>query len=224
MCDLSWHDLLGPLKQEPYFTNALAAYDRDVSSGIVCYPPRAEIFNAFKLTPFNQLKVVIIGQDPYHQVGQAMGLSFSVKPGVKVPPSLVNIYKELSNDIPGFVPPNHGTLTTWAQQGVLMLNSILTVQDSNPLSHSKVGWDEFTSKVIEQINLHSSHVVYMLWGAKAKAKCRIVDRNNNLILEAAHPSPLSAYNGFFGCHHFSKANEYLIAQGKEPINWLLPDY
>lgn len=224
MCDLSWHDLLGPLKQEPYFTNALAAYDRDVSSGIVCYPPRAEIFNAFKLTPFNQLKVVIIGQDPYHQVGQAMGLSFSVKPGVKVPPSLVNIYKELSNDIPGFVPPNHGTLTTWAQQGVLMLNSILTVQDSHPLSHSKVGWDEFTSKVIEQINLHSSHVVYMLWGAKAKAKCRIVDRNNNLILEAAHPSPLSAYNGFFGCHHFSKANEYLIAQGKEPINWLLPDY
>ena len=152
MCDLSWHDLLGPLKQEPYFTNALAAYDRDVSSGIVCYPPRAEIFNAFKLTPFNQLKVVIIGQDPYHQVGQAMGLSFSVKPGVKVPPSLVNIYKELSNDIPGFVPPNHGTLTTWAQQGVLMLNSILTVQDSHPLSHSKVGWDEFTSKVIEHQN------------------------------------------------------------------------
>ena len=220
--DLSWHDLLGPLKQEPYFINALSVYDRDVASGIPCYPPRQEIFNAFKLTSFDKLKVVIIGQDPYHQPGQAMGLAFSVKPGVRVPPSLVNMYKELVTDIPGFIPPNHGDLTHWAQQGVLMLNSSLTVQDSRPLSHSKIGWEEFTSKVIEQINLHSTNVVYMLWGAKARAKCSMVDRNNNLILESAHPSPLSAYNGFFGCHHFSKANEYLIAHGKEPVNWCFP--
>lgn len=216
-----WHDLLGTLKSEPYFINAMARYDQDVASGITCYPPRAEIFNAFRLTAFSNLKVVIIGQDPYHQPNQAMGLAFSVKPGIKPPPSLVNMYKELQHDIVGFVPPKHGCLVHWAQQGVLMLNSILTVQDSKPLSHSKTGWDEFTTKVIEQINTNSSHLVYMLWGAKAKAKCKMVDRANNLVLEAAHPSPLSAHNGFFGCRHFSKANEYLLANGKEPIDWNL---
>lgn len=217
-----WHDLLGPLKSEPYFINAMARYDQDLAAGITCYPPRNEIFNAFRLTEFKNLKVVIIGQDPYHQPGQAMGLAFSVKPGIKTPPSLVNMYKELQNDIPGFVIPNHGCLTHWAEQGVLMLNSILTVQDSKPLSHSKNGWDEFTTKVIEQINNNSSHLVYMLWGSKAKAKCKMVDRVNNLVLEAAHPSPLSAYNGFLGCRHFSKANEYLVAMGKAPIDWNLP--
>ena len=219
---LTWHDIIGDLKETSYFKNALNAYDADVQAGIACYPPRKEIFNAFKLTAFEDLKVVIIGQDPYHQTGQAMGLSFSVKPGIKVPPSLQNIYKELQSDIPGFVIPQHGCLTSWATQGVLLLNAILSVQDSKPLSHAKRGWEVFTDEVISRINQHSSNVVYLLWGAKAKAKCMSVDRNNNLILESAHPSPLSAYNGFFGCRHFSQANAYLQAHGKTPINWQLP--
>lgn len=219
---LTWHDIIGDLKETDYFKNALNAYDADVQAGIACYPPRKEIFNAFKLTAFEDLKVVIIGQDPYHQMGQAMGLSFSVKPGIKVPPSLQNIYKELQSDIPGFVIPQHGCLTSWATQGVLLLNAILSVQDSKPLSHAKRGWEVFTDEVISRINQHSSNVVYLLWGAKAKAKCMSVDRNNNLILESVHPSPLSAYNGFFGCRHFSQANAYLQAHGKTPINWQLP--
>lgn len=223
MENIGWHELLGPLKEADYFKNALALYDADVAQGIACYPPRHEIFNAFRLTSFNNLKVVIIGQDPYHQFGQAMGLSFSVKPGIKVPPSLVNIYKELSTDIPGFVIPSHGCLTSWAKQGVLMLNAVLSVQDSKPLSHANRGWEQFTDQVINLINRNTNHVVYLLWGAKAKVKCKNVDRTNNLVLESAHPSPLSAYNGFFGCHHFSKANEYLQAVGKEPINWQIPE-
>lgn len=220
--ELTWHDLLGGLKQSDYFKNALAVYDADVAAGISCYPPRREIFNAFRLTEFKDLKVVIIGQDPYHQPGQAMGLSFSVKPGIKVPPSLQNIYKELQTDIPGFTIPAHGCLTSWAKQGVLLLNAVLSVQDSKPLSHAKKGWEQFTDNVISLINENSQNVVYMLWGAKAKDKCKNVDREHNLVLESAHPSPLSAYNGFFGCHHFSQANAYLQQHGKTPINWQLP--
>lgn len=220
--ELTWHELLGPLKESDYFKNAMAAYDADVAAGHVCYPPRNEIFTAFRLTSFSDLKVVIIGQDPYHGPGQAHGLSFSVKPGVKVPPSLANMYKELTTDIPGFVAPSHGCLSSWASQGVLLLNNILTVEQGRPQSHEKRGWEEFTSKVIEQINANSEHIVYMLWGSKARNKCKVVDRSRNLVLEAVHPSPLSAYNGFFGCRHFSKANEYLMHWGKQPVNWQLP--
>lgn len=219
---LTWHDLLGPLKQEPCFKNALAYYDQDVASGNRCFPPRHEIFNAFRLTPFSDLKVIILGQDPYHELGQAMGLSFSVRPGVKVPPSLVNIYKELSQDIPGFTPPPHGCLVSWARQGVLLLNAILTVREGQAMAHANQGWEKFTDAVIKLINEHSEHVVYLLWGAKARNKCKVVNRSRNLVLECAHPSPLSAHNGFFGQHQFSQANAYLMAHGKAPINWQLP--
>ena len=219
---LTWHDLLGPLKQAPYFTHALAYYDQDVAAGHRCFPPRHEIFNAFRLTPLSELKVVILGQDPYHEVGQAMGLSFSVRPGVPVPPSLVNIYKELSQDIPGFVPPPHGCLVSWARQGVLLLNAILTVREGEAMAHARQGWEQFTDEVIKLINAHTQHVVYLLWGAQARKKCAAVDRERNLVLECPHPSPLSASRGFFGCHHFSQANAYLMAHNKAPVNWLLP--
>ena len=201
----------------------LAFYDAEVAAGQRCFPPRHEIFNAFRLTPFQDLKVVILGQDPYHEEGQAMGLSFSVRPGVRVPPSLVNIYKELSHDIPGFVIPPHGCLTPWAKQGVLLLNSILTVREGAAAAHANQGWEIFTDNVIAKINEYSEHVVYLLWGSKAKAKCKVVDRSRNLILESPHPSPLSASRGFFGCHHFSQANAYLVSQGRDPIDWHLPE-
>lgn len=222
MAELTWHDLLGPLKSEPYFQQALTYYDQEVAQGYRCFPPRHEIFNAFRLTKLSELKVIILGQDPYHELGQAMGLAFSVRPGVKVPPSLVNIYKELSTDIPGFTPPPHGCLISWARQGVLMLNAILTVREGKAMSHAGQGWEVFTDKVIALINENTSHVVYLLWGAKARNKCKVVDRSRNLVLECAHPSPLSAYNGFFGQHQFSQANAYLMAHGKAPINWQLP--
>ena len=219
---LTWHDLLGPLKQAPYFTHALAYYDQDVAAGHRCFPPRHEIFNAFRLTPLSELKVVILGQDPYHEVGQAMGLSFSVRPGVPVPPSLVNIYKELSQDIPGFVPPPHGCLVSWARQGVLLLNASLSVREGEAMAHARQGWEQFTDEVIKLINANTQHVVYLLWGAQARKKCAAVDRTRNLVLECPHPSPLSASRGFFGCHHFSQANAYLMAHNKAPVNWLLP--
>lgn len=222
MASLTWHDLLGPLKTQPYFTHALGYYDQDVASGHHCFPPRNEIFNAFRLTKFEELKVVILGQDPYHELGQAMGLSFSVRPGVRVPPSLVNIYKELSQDIPGFVPPPHGCLVSWARQGVLLLNAILSVREGQAMAHANQGWEQFTDEVIRLINQNSEHVVYLLWGAQARNKCKVVDRSRNLVLESPHPSPLSASRGFFGCHHFSQANAYLMAHGKAPINWQLP--
>lgn len=222
MASLTWHDLLGPLKEQPYFTHALSYYDQDVAAGHRCFPPRHEIFNAFRLTKFEDLKVVILGQDPYHELGQAMGLSFSVRPEVRVPPSLVNIYKELSQDIPGFVPPPHGCLVSWARQGVLLLNAILSVREGQAMAHANQGWEQFTDEVIKLINQNSQNVVYLLWGAQARNKCKVVDRNKNLVLESPHPSPLSASRGFFGCHHFSQANAYLMAHGKAPINWQLP--
>ena len=220
---LTWHDLLGPIKEEPFFKNALAFYDAEVAAGVQCFPPRHEIFNAFRFTPFAKLKVVILGQDPYHEPGQAMGLSFAVRPSVTIPPSLVNIYQELSNDISGFVPPPHGCLLPWATQGVLLLNAVLTVRCGAAASHANHGWEQFTDAVIAQINEHAKHVVYILWGSKAKKKCAHVDSRHNLLLSCAHPSPLSAYRGFFGQHQFSQANEYLVAHGKEPIDWRLPE-
>lgn len=221
---LTWHDILGPLKETDYFQHALNYYDTEVSMGHRCYPPRSEIFNAFRLTPLSDLKVIILGQDPYHEEGQAMGLSFSVRPGVRVPPSLVNIYKELSQDIPGFVAPPHGCLVSWARQGVLLLNAVLTVREGCANSHAKQGWEEFTDAVIAAINAHTEHVVYILWGSKARDKCKAVDRSRNLVLVSPHPSPLSASRGFFGNHQFSQANAYLEAHGKTPIDWRLPEH
>lgn len=219
MAQKEWSDILSDLKTQAPYINAVNFYNQEVQSGKTCFPAHDEIFNAFNYTKLSDLKVIILGQDPYHDVGQAMGLSFSVKPGVKVPPSLVNIYKELANDIPGFVIPNHGCLIDWAKQGVLLLNAILSVEAHKPLSHQNCGWQEFTDGVIERINAETEHNVYMLWGSKARDKCKKVDRSRNLILECPHPSPLSASRGFFGCHHFSLANKYLVEHGKTPINW-----
>lgn len=222
MSEPTWNDVLGSFKEHPGCKEALAYYDKRVAAGINCFPSRDEIFNAFRFTPFKDLKVIMIGQDPYPTPGNAMGLAFSVRPDVKVPASLKNIYKELTTDIPGFVTPNHGCLTYWAQQGVLMLNAILSVEEGKPLAHARHGWEKFTDDVIQAINQHSEHNVYFLWGGKAKDKCSCVDRERNLVLESAHPSPLSARNGFFGCQHFSKANAYLQSVGKAPIDWQLP--
>lgn len=220
--EITWNHLIKGYMDSFAFLSALLHYDSDVAAGIKCYPPRAEILNAFILTELKNIKVVIIGQDPYHQPGQAMGLSFSVRPGCAVPPTLNNIYKELQADIPGFIIPSHGCLTSWAKQGVLLLNSILTVQEGKALSHADIGWEWFTNRVIEELKYNKKNLVYMLWGSKAKTKCKMIDRKANLVLECAHPSPLSAHRGFFGCRHFSQANAYLQKHGKAPIDWQLP--
>ena len=182
------------------------------------YPPMFDIFNSMKHTPFDNVKVVIIGQDPYHEPGQAMGLSFSVPKGEKIPPSLVNIYKEIQKET-GEVMPTHGDLTGWAKQGVLLLNAVLTVRAHQANSHKGKGWEAFTDGVIKKISCLNNGVVFMLWGANARTKKVLIDHNKHLVLESAHPSPLSAYNGFFGCNHFIKANEYLTSLGKQPIKW-----
>lgn len=186
----------------------------------VIYPPGPLIFNAFNHTPFDKVKVVILGQDPYHGPGQAHGLSFSVPAGVKAPPSLVNIFKEIERDL-GIAPPRHGNLEKWADQGVLLLNATLTVEQGNAGSHQGKGWEEFTDAAIEHLNRERDGVVFMLWGSYAQKKGRIIDRKRHLVLTAPHPSPLSAHRGFFGCGHFSRANAYLAAQGKTPIDWSL---
>ena len=184
----------------------------------VVYPQMYDIFNALKLVPLEEVKVVILGQDPYHEPNEAMGLSFSVKKGVKIPPSLVNIYKEISKET-GEEMPNHGDLTGWANQGVLLLNSLLTVRAHKAFSHKGKGWEEFTDGVIKKVNSLTSGVVFMLWGSASRSKKFLIDQTKHLVLESVHPSPLSAYNGFFGCNHFIKANEYLISHGKAPIKW-----
>jgi len=189
-------------------------------AGKTIYPPGSLIFNAFNTTPIDNVKVVILGQDPYHGPGQAHGLCFSVSDGVPPPPSLVNIFKELSSDT-GVAIPNHGNLTKWAEQGVLLLNASLTVRAAEPMSHSQIGWAEFTNNVIKKISEQKEHVVFMLWGKFAQEKQVLIDETKHLVLKAAHPSPLSAYNGFFGCRHFSKANEYLVRNGIDPVNWAL---
>ncbi|MCR5537343.1 MAG: uracil-DNA glycosylase [Succinivibrio sp.] len=221
---MPWSEILGPLKQEPYFKQALNAVAQARAQGLEVYPQDADLFNAFRYTPLESLKVVIIGQDPYHEPNQAMGLSFAVPVGVQVPPSLVNIYKELSKELPDFVIPNHGNLIPWARQGVLLLNASLSVIRGEPNSMSRVGWQEFTTEVIRAVNQHCEHLVFMLWGKNAQEKGAGVDPNRHLVLTSAHPSPLSASRGFFGCGHFVKANEYLKAQGKKPIDWRLPEF
>lgn len=218
----TWREAVGAEKSAPYFVDTLAEVQAERAGGQTVFPPAADVFNAFKQTEFAAVKVVILGQDPYHNVGQAHGLAFSVRPGVEVPPSLLNIYKELQTDIAGFVPPVHGCLDSWAAQGVLLLNTVLTVRAHQAHSHAHLGWERFTDRVIEQLNRHREGLVFMLWGSHARKKGALVDRSRHLVLEAPHPSPLSAYRGFFGCRHFSQANAYLRAHGQAEIDWQLP--
>lgn len=217
----SWHLVLADEFQKPYFKKIRDFIIDQRSKGKKVYPPGPFILHAFNLTPFDKLKVVIIGQDPYHQPGQAHGLCFSVPNGVKIPASLVNIYKELKTDV-GIEPPKHGNLEAWAKQGVLLLNASLTVNHGEPNSHAQCGWHQFTDAVISAISEKCSGVVFMLWGNFARQKKSLINTQKHLVLEAAHPSPLAG-NAFQGCRHFSKANDYLIHQGKTPLNWN-PDY
>ncbi len=218
----TWHDVIGAEKQKEYFRKTMAFVEAERQAGKVIYPPAGDVFNAFRATEFSDIKVVILGQDPYHGPNQAHGLCFSVLPGVKTPPSLVNMYKELAQDIDGFVIPDHGYLQSWAEQGVLMLNTVLTVEQGKAHSHAKTtGWELFTDRVIDAINRHRQGVVFLLWGAHAQKKGAMIDRSKHLVLTAPHPSPLSAHRGFLGCGHFSKANQYLVQHGQTPIDWQL---
>lgn len=215
----SWNEELGNEFEKPYFSDIKNFILDEKRKGKVIYPKSDEIFNAFNLTPFHNVKIVVLGQDPYHGEGQAHGLSFSVPKGIKPPPSLVNIYKELRNEYPDFKIPNHGNLEQWAKQGVLMLNAILTVNANDAGSHRKAGWEYFTNAVIKRISDRKENIVFLLWGRFAQEKELLIDSNKHLILKAAHPSPFSAHNGFFGCGHFKKANEYLTSKGIETIIW-----
>ncbi|MBE6683431.1 MAG: uracil-DNA glycosylase [Ruminococcaceae bacterium] len=215
----SWDELLAPEAEADYY-KALRVFLKSeyLASGVPIYPEMNNIFNAFKYTDYNSVRAVIIGQDPYHGEGQAHGLCFSVRKGVEKPPSLVNIFKEIQSDL-GITPPNHGELTQWAQNGVMLLNSVLTVRAGSAGSHRGKGWEIFTDKAISLLNERKEPIVFLLWGNYARAKKSLITNKHHLILESAHPSPLSAYNGFFGCKHFSKCNEFLRSLGKEEINW-----
>ena len=202
---------------KPYYKKLYDTLKQEYSTHVV-YPPSDEIFNAMNLTPLHEVKVVIIGQDPYHEPGQAQGLAFSVKPDVEIPPSLQNIYKELHDDLGCYIP-NHGCLEKWAQQGVLLLNTVLTVRAHQPNSHRNIGWEEFTDAAIRVLNTQDRPIVYLLWGGPARKKKVMLDNPGHLILEAPHPSPLSAYRGFFGCRHFSQANDFLRFHQMEAIDW-----
>ena len=213
----SWKRVLASEFEQPYFQAVTTFVRKEMAEGKTLYPPGPLIFNAFTQTPFDKVKVVILGQDPYHNAGQAMGLSFSVPQTVKAPPSLVNVYKEIKADLD--VPiPTHGDLTGWAQQGVFLLNAILTVEAGNAGSHQKSGWQFFTDAVIKRLSEEREHLVFMLWGNFARNKRVYIDKTKHLILEAAHPSPLAG-NAFSGCRHFSQANAYLVKNGLEPIDW-----
>jgi len=218
----TWKDALKDSWSQKYF-NTLYAFLKGAYSKEKVYPPPSLVFNAFKLTPINKIRVVIIGQDPYHQPGQAMGLSFSVPKGIKIPPSLLNIYKSLESDpnMKGFKRPNHGDLTKWAEQGVFMLNAVLTVQDSNPNSHKKEGWNTFTDAVVKAINKECNNVVFMLWGKDAEKKATGVDEKKHHVLRTSHPSGLSYTKGFDKAYHFSKCNDYLKKNGLKEIDWTL---
>ena len=214
----SWKDVLSGEFEKDYFKKLTDFVRSEYLSGKTVYPAAKNIFNAFNLCPLSNVKVVIIGQDPYHEPGQAHGLCFSVENGIDLPPSLVNIYKEIESDL-GHKSTTNGDLSSWAKQGVLLLNSTLTVLAHQAASHSGKGWETFTDAVIKALAQNNKHIVYMLWGSFAQKKAEIVNKDENLVLTSAHPSPLSAYRGFFGNHHFSRANEYLIQNGKTPIEW-----
>lgn len=214
----SWDELLKDEFKKPYYLRLRQFLISEYKSQVI-YPNMYDIFNAMKLTSYEDVKVVIIGQDPYHGVNQAHGLSFSVKKGVAPPPSLVNIFKEIKSDVGVDNSGKHGELTKWAEEGVLLLNSCLTVRAGKANSHRGMGWENFTDDVIMLLNQREKPMVFMLWGANAKAKAQLITNPAHLVLTAAHPSPLSAYNGFFGCKHFSKANDFLVKNGMTPINW-----
>ncbi|MGL5527651.1 MAG: uracil-DNA glycosylase [Plesiomonas shigelloides] len=219
MPELNWSDVIGAEKQQPYFLDTMAYVAAERAAGKEIYPSEHDVFNAFRYTPFEKVKVVILGQDPYHGPNQAHGLCFSVLPGVPVPPSLVNMYKELAQDIAGFQIPLHGYLKSWADQGVLLLNTVLTVERGQAHSHAKLGWETFTDRVIAAVNEHRQGVVFLLWGAHAQKKGRIIDRQRHHVLTAPHPSPLSAHRGFLGCRHFSQTNQLLAQQNLPAIDW-----
>lgn len=218
----NWTEALGEEKQQPYFQQILRQVHQERVNGVTVYPPPKEVFSAFALTSFNDVKVVILGQDPYHGPNQAHGLAFSVKPSVMPPPSLVNMYKELEQDIEGFQIPNHGYLVDWAKQGVLLLNTVLTVRRGQAHSHANLGWEIFTDKVIAQLNQHRENLVFLLWGSHAQKKGQFINRSRHCVLTAPHPSPLSAHRGFLGCRHFSKTNAYLKEKGIQEVDWQLP--
>ncbi|GBU13770.1 uracil-DNA-glycosylase [Enterobacterales bacterium] len=217
---LTWHDVIGTEKEQAYFVDTLKYVASERAAGKIIYPPQADVFSAFRSTELADVKVVILGQDPYHGPNQAHGLSFSVRPGIPAPPSLVNIYKELVTDIPGFERPAHGYLQSWADQGVLLLNTVLTVEGGQAHSHAKLGWETFTDKVIAALNEHREGVIFLLWGSHAQKKGNFIDAQRHHILKAPHPSPLSAHRGFLGCKHFSATNTLLQKQGLDPINWM----
>ena len=217
----SWKFVLKEEFAKPYFEQIVTFLKTEKATGKTIFPSGTNIFNAFNKTPFNKVKVVILGQDPYHGYGQAHGLSFSVLSGVKIPPSLQNIFKEIKTDIGIDQPPNIGDLTNWAEQGVLLLNAALTVREGEPMSHAKFGWAQFTDAVMSTISENKENVIFLLWGKFAQDKQVLINTDSHYVLKAAHPSPLSAHNGFFGCKHFSKTNEILVNHGENPINWKL---
>jgi uracil-DNA glycosylase len=219
--EASWKEVLKTEFTKPYFLEIVTFLKTEKSAGKIIYPPGPLIFNAFNQTPFDKVRVVILGQDPYHNPGQAHGLSFSVPAGIKPPPSLVNIYKEIHSDIGIAMPADYGNLTRWAEQGVLLLNAILTVSANDSASHAKIGWMNFTDAVIKKISDDKEGVIFLLWGKFAQEKQVLIDETKHFLLKAAHPSPFSADKGFFGCKHFSKTNELLIRQGLPPIEWKL---
>ncbi len=220
--ETSWQIALSKELEKPYITDLQNFLDKEQTEGQVIFPPKDLIFNAFQHTPYDKVKVVIVGQDPYHGPNQAHGLSFSVQKGIKLPPSLQNIFKEVSANAGSFKPP-HGCLISWADQGVLLLNSILTVRQRQPASHQGKGWEQFTNSVLKKLNERKNPLVFMLWGKYAQQKGVFLDGRKHLILKSPHPSPFSAYTGFFGCRHFSKANEFLEKSHQEAIDWRLLD-
>jgi len=216
----SWQAVLGSELEQPYMHNLREFLKAEKAAGKIIFPPGPQIFNAFNHTPFQQVRVVIIGQDPYHGPGQAHGLSFSVQPGVKIPPSLVNIFKEIEGDL-GLHMSGSGDLTPWADQGVLLLNATLTVEQANAGSHQGKGWEQFTDAAIRALNEQREGLVFVLWGSYAQKKGAVIDPQKHLVLKSVHPSPLSAHRGFFGNHQFSRINDYLISRGEAPIQWQL---
>lgn len=215
----SWLLRLTKQFEQPYMKSLEAFLESEYAADKLIYPAKADIFHALNKLPFERVKVIVLGQDPYHGAGQAEGLSFSVPPGVAVPPSLKNIYKEISRDIQCPMPAHFGCLQSWLEQGVLLLNSVLTVEAGRAGSHRNRGWETFTDHIIHLLSEQASHCVFMLWGGYAKNKQRLIDTDKHLVLNSSHPSPLSAYRGFLGCGHFSTANSYLLAHGEEAINW-----
>ncbi|WP_133405849.1 uracil-DNA glycosylase [Parashewanella tropica] len=214
-----WQTFIEAESQQQYYSELMSFLETEAQAGKVIYPPQDEVFSAFKLTPLSQTKVVIIGQDPYHGPNQAHGLCFSVNKGIKIPPSLVNIYKELATDIEGFTIPEHGDLRPWATQGVMLLNTVLTVEQSKAHAHAGRGWETFTDKALMKLNEQAHQIVFVLWGSHAIKKSKLIDNPVHKILTAPHPSPLSAYRGFFGCRHFSQVNQLLVEAGQKPIDW-----